>query len=158
VFLFPAPIKTLHITQDIINRSMDVPIVTLTLEELYSLSPELQTKLRNHISIRQAQPSPQQIFSIAQPSISTTTRCISPCSTPRIRALRSPQSPFAIVISANYSSIIINSCSPNPMPHHFILSFIIPIPSSFIFQLRHSIIASPLTIRFLVIIFVVLPL
>src|ERR1700679_1201338 len=54
----PAPIETSTIAQDIFDRSTNVPTVTLTAEELYSLSPEVRTKLRDHISLRHPPPSP----------------------------------------------------------------------------------------------------
>ena len=50
-----APIQNETIAQDIFARSMKTPIVTLTSEELLSLSPEVRTKWREQITSKRVQ-------------------------------------------------------------------------------------------------------
>jgi hypothetical protein len=50
-----APIQNEKIAQDIFLRSMKTPIVTLTSEELLSLSPEVRTKWREQITSKRVQ-------------------------------------------------------------------------------------------------------
>jgi hypothetical protein len=44
-----APIQTLHTVVDIYNKSMQAPLVTLSSEELFAISPELHNWLREDI-------------------------------------------------------------------------------------------------------------
>src|SRR6202789_962552 len=91
----PAPIETSTIAQDIFDRSTSVPTITLTTEELYSLSPEVRTKLRDHISLRHPPPSP-----IPSPNILARSTLdpdhdetsISPLDTSTLRPEKPPES------------------------------------------------------------------
>jgi hypothetical protein len=54
-----APIQNERIAQDIFDRTMKTPLVTLTSEELLSLSPEVRTKWREQITPKRVQQPPQ---------------------------------------------------------------------------------------------------
>jgi hypothetical protein len=55
-----APIQNDRIAQDIFDRTMKTPLVTLTSEELLSLSPEVRTKWREQITAKRVQQQPAQ--------------------------------------------------------------------------------------------------
>jgi hypothetical protein len=45
-----APIQNNKIAQDVFSRSMKNPVITLTTEELLSLSPEVRTKWKEQLT------------------------------------------------------------------------------------------------------------
>jgi hypothetical protein len=55
-----APIQNECIAQDIFDRTMKTPLITLTSEELLSLSPEVGTKWHEQITAKRVQQQPAQ--------------------------------------------------------------------------------------------------
>jgi hypothetical protein len=53
-----APVQNDHIADDIFERSMKAPLVTLSAAELLSLSPEIRTRWKEHVTPRRIQNQP----------------------------------------------------------------------------------------------------
>jgi hypothetical protein len=52
-----APIQKDKITEDVFTQSMKTPLITLTPEELLSLSPKVRTKWKEQVTARRVQPN-----------------------------------------------------------------------------------------------------
>ncbi|OBZ76105.1 hypothetical protein A0H81_03921 [Grifola frondosa] len=50
-----APVQDPRIAEDVFNRSMKAPLLTLTPEELLSISPEVRAKYRDAVTPRRVQ-------------------------------------------------------------------------------------------------------
>ena len=90
-----APIQSEQIAQDVFNRTMKTPIITLTSEELLSLSPEVRAKLREQITSKRVAQDP-----------ATSANMLAPGS---------------IILADPYETYI-NSLAPGEIPEPFVVA------------------------------------